>query len=63
MNEADDEEIDEGECSVTIVCSQLPYCDLRGDKALRAQQGGCIWCARIYVEPDGRKVVVQPGEA
>ncbi len=63
MDDEVEDEIDEGPCSLTIVCAQPPYCDLKGDKALRAQQGGCIWCAKIYVEPDGRQIIVQPGEA
>lgn len=54
---------DEGELIMEIVCSGPPYCELRGDKALRAQQGGCVWCSRIYTEPDGREIIDQPGEA
>lgn len=54
---------DDEDVQVTIACSGPPYCELRGDKALRAQQGGCIYCTFIYVEADGRKVIIKPGLA
>lgn len=60
---SDDDQQTEGELIVEIVCAGEPYCDLKGDKALRAQQGGCIWCAKIYTEPDGREILDQPGMA
>ncbi len=59
----DDEEEETKDLKVTIVCAGPPYCELRGDKALRAQQGGCIWCSRVYEEPDGREIIDQPGTA
>lgn len=58
----EDEEI-ERPVIIEIVCSGPPYCDLMGDKVLRAQQGGCVWCAKIYTEPDGREILEQPGMA
>lgn len=61
---SDKPEDDESEeLTVTIVCAGPPYCHLIGDKAVEAQEKGCLWCAKIYSEPDGREIIDQPGTA
>ena len=49
--------------SLQIICAGPPYCDLKGDEAVKAQENGCIWCSRVYTEPDGREFIEQPGVA
>lgn len=58
-----EQESDEKELIVEIVCSGPPYCDLDDEKVVTAQRAGCVWCSKIYTEPDGREILEQPGEA
>ena len=46
-----------------IVCQGPPRCDLRGDEAVAAQEGGCIWCRRITIHADGGETVTEPAAA
>lgn len=57
MTEAEDE------AGLVIVCAGPPYCDLKDDEAVKAQEAGCKWCSRVHIEPDGREFVEQPGMA
>lgn len=63
MKDEKDLDMDAEEPTVFIVCSGPPYCDLLDEEALKAQEKGCIWCAKIYEYEDGRQILEQPGDA
>lgn len=48
---------------VVIVCQGPPACDLEGDEAIEAQEGGCLWCKRIILHEDGTETVTDPADA
>jgi hypothetical protein len=45
------------------VCQGPPRCFLEGDEAVAAQESGCVWCKRIYVDEHGVERVEGPTEA
>ncbi len=63
MNRDIQQDIEDEEPSLTIVCSGDPYCELRGDACVKAQEQGCPWCSYVYTYEDGRDEIKQPGIA
>ena len=48
---------------LVMSCQGPPLCMLEGDEAIAAQEGGCIWCTRIWIFPDGHVEVAEPAQA
>lgn len=51
------------ELGEVIVCQGPPRCMLEGDDAIEAQEKGCLWCKRVFIDGSGKETVIEPGEA
>jgi hypothetical protein len=49
----------EDEDPMIVVCAGPPLCDLEGDDAVSAANGGCELCKRIICHPDGSETVIE----
>src|SRR5262245_4066038 len=56
MNDPDDED------PCVVVCAGPPVCLLVDDAAVAAARGGCVWCTRITLHPDGSETVREPAQ-
>lgn len=54
MTIVDDDDDDE---PCIVVCRGLPVCQLSGQEAVEAQQAGCPWCKRVWVNEDGTETI------